>query len=273
MNSANLEYGRDQGKCHSGIPIGFKRCRLVFALGAGVLALQSPAPSRAETSPCWTVTYEGSRYTVCKADLRHQVVKLFWKRGDGEPYGYLASLPQSLGEHRARPLFATNAGMYHPDYRPVGLYVENSRELVPANTKAGPGNFHMKPNGVFYVAGDVAGVLETGAFLKRKPKAEFATQSGPMLVINDRVHPQFLRSGGSRKHRNGVGVLDSNTVLFAISEVEVSFGEFARLFRDRLQCKNALFLDGGSVPALYSPEAPRTDNLLPLGPMIGVYDR
>jgi uncharacterized protein YigE (DUF2233 family) len=253
--------------------MGFKRRRLVVALGAGLLALQSPALSRAETLPCRTVTYEASRYIVCEADLRHQVVKLFWKREDGEPYGYLASLPQSLGEHRGRLLFATNAGMYRPDYRPAGLYVENGRELVRANTKAGPGNFHMKPNGVFYVAGEVAGVLETGAFLEQRPRAEFATQSGPMLVINDRVHPRFMPGGGSRRRRNGVGVLDSNTVLFAISEVEVSFAEFARLFRDELQCKNALFLDGGSVPALYSPETRRTDNLLPLGPMIGVYDR
>ncbi len=253
--------------------MGSERCRLFFALGVGLLALQSPAPSSAETPPCRTLAHERSRYVVCEADLRHQVVKFFWKRAGGEPYGYLASLPQSLGERRGRLLFATNAGMYHPDYRPVGLYVENGRELVRANTKAGPGNFHMKPNGVFYVAGEVAGVLETATFLKQKPQAEFATQSGPMLVINNRLHPRFAHSGGSRKHRNGVGVLDPSTVVFAVSEAEVSFGEFARLFRDRLGCKNALFLDGGSVPRLYSPEAPHTDNLLPLGPMIGVYER
>ena len=64
-----------------------------------------------------------------------------------------------------------------------------------------------------------------------------------------------------------------NTLVFAISETEVSFGEFARLFRDKLQTPNALFLDGGSVPALYSPALHRNSNLLPLGPMIGVYER
>jgi len=61
--------------------------------------------------------------------------------------------------------------------------------------------------------------------------------------------------------------------VFAVSETEVSFGEFARLFRDKLQCKNALFLDGGAVPTLYSSELGRKGNLLPLGPMIGIYDR
>ena len=81
------------------------------------------------------------------------------EKADSQPYGYLGSVPPLLGERSGRLLFATNAGMYHPDYRPVGLYIENGRELVRANTKPGPGNFHMKPNGVFYVAGAAAGAL------------------------------------------------------------------------------------------------------------------
>src|SRR5438067_7804445 len=134
--------------------------------------------------------------------------------------------------------------MYHRDYRPVGLYIENGKQLVRANTKAGPGNFHMKPNGIFYVTKDAVGILETSAFLRQKPPADFATQSGPMLVIDGRLHPRFARDGGYRKRRSGVGLRDSNTLLFAISEGEVSFGQFARLFRQKLQCNHALFLDG-----------------------------
>jgi len=161
--------------------------------------------------------------------------------------------------------------MYHEDSSPVGLYVEEGRELVQANTNAGPGNFHMKPNGVFYVNGEVAGILETRAFLKQKPQANFATQSGPMLVIDGKIHSRFTRYGGSRKYRSGVGSRDPNSLVFAISESEVSFGEFAQLFRDKLQCKNALFLDGGSATSFYSPVLKRTSNFLPLGPIIGVY--
>jgi len=249
------------------------RLRLGFVVGFLALSLCAPS-ARAASTPCQAVAHEGSSYTVCEVDLRRHVVKLFWRKPDGEPYGYLASLPAALGGRAGQKLvFATNAGMYHPDYRPVGLYVENGRELAHANTKAGPGNFHMKPNGVFYVAGDTAGVLETGSFLKQRPAADFATQSGPMLVVNGRLHPRFARSGGSRKDRSGVGVRDENTLVFAVSEAEVSFDEFARLFRDRLRCDNALFLDGGSVPSLYAPDLRRTGNLLPLGPMIAVYER
>ena len=131
----------------------------------------------------------------------------------------------------------------------------------------------MKPNGVFYVAGAAAGVLETGSFLRQRPQADFATQSGPLLVIDGRLHPRFSRKGESRKYRNGVGVRDAASVIFAISDDEVSFGAFGRLFRDRLKCSNALFLDGGSVATLYSPVLQRGSNLLPLGPIVGVYER
>ena len=236
------------------------------------LILSWAFPILAGPVPCRSVTHEGSDYIVCPVDLRQQDVRFFWKGTDGRPYGHLSSLPQSLGAHSAL-LFATNAGMFDPDYKPVGLYIENGRELVHANTKAGLGNFHLKPNGVLYVAGDTAGVLETGAFLRQKPRAGFATQSGPMLVMNGSLHPRFARKGGSRKYRSGVGSRDAGTLLFAVSENEVSFGEFARLFRDGLRCNNALFLDGGTVASLYSPALGGSSNLLPLGPMIGVYDR
>jgi len=245
--------------------------RNLSKLGLAHFALLIPAFSfSAETAPCQRVKYEQGGYTVCEVDLRRQSVRLFWKKPDGHLYGYPSSLPRTLG-NSGRLLFATNGGMYHEDSSPVGLYVEEGRELVQANTNAGPGNFHMKPNGVFYVNGEVAGILETRAFLKQRPQANFATQSGPMLVIDGKIHSRFTRYGGSRKYRSGVGSRDPNSLVFAISESEVSFGEFAQLFRDKLRCKNALFLDGGSATSFYSPVLKRTSNFLPLGPIIGVY--
>ena len=41
---------------------------------------------------------------------------------------------------------------------------------------------------MFYVTGEVAGVLETRSFIKQRPQVDFATQSGPMLVIDGEVH-------------------------------------------------------------------------------------
>jgi uncharacterized protein YigE (DUF2233 family) len=225
----------------------------------------------AESAPCQNVRFERSEYTVCEVDLRRQTVRLFWKKPDGRPYGYPSSLPPAISNHRL--VFATNGGMYHPDNSPVGLYVEDGRELERVNTNAGPGNFHMRPNGVFYVTGEVAAIVETRSFIKQNLRVEFATQSGPMLVIDGKIHPRFSQHGASMKYRAAVGSRDPSSVVFVISESEVSFGELARLFRDKLRCKNALFLDGGSATSFYSPMLGRNSNFLPLGPMIGVYGR
>jgi uncharacterized protein YigE (DUF2233 family) len=230
----------------------------------------APATATAQASdPCRSLTSEGVGYTVCTVDLRKYRLQLFWKEPDGTPYASFGRLRASEG---SRLVFAMNAGMYHADLSPVGLYVENGRELKRANTAEGPGNFHLKPNGVFYARGDQVGVLETGRYLRQRPRPDFATQSGPMLVIDGRIHPQLSDDGPSRKLRNGVGVRDSHTAVFAISDEPVSFGAFARLFRDELKCANALFLDG-SISALYAPSLGRADITRPLGPIIAVMAR
>jgi len=227
----------------------------------------------AETQPCRLMEYEHNPYTICEVDLRKYTVRLYWKRPDGTPYAHLSALPRSLEGELGRLLFATNAGMFDPALKPVGLYVERRRELVHVNTASGYGNFHMKPNGVFYVSGDRAAVVETRAFLKQRPQADLATQSGPMLVINGRLHPRFDRSSTSLKARNGVGVRADGKIVFAISQAEVSFDAFARLFRDGLNCPNALFLDGGSAASLYAPALNRHGNILSLGPMLAVFEK
>jgi uncharacterized protein YigE (DUF2233 family) len=115
-------------------------------LGLALFVFLIPEVSvRAGPTPCQPVTSEHSEYTVCEVDLRRQSVRLFWKKPDGYPYEYLSSLPRALGDHSRHLLFATNGGMYQQGNSPVGLYVEQGRELVPANTSAGPGNFHMRP--------------------------------------------------------------------------------------------------------------------------------
>jgi uncharacterized protein YigE (DUF2233 family) len=246
----------------------------LFAVIAAAHAQTSAAKGRdAIASLCRTVTHEGARYTVCDVDPARHTIRLAWKRPDGQPYGLLSALPRTDARSGKPLALALNAGMFDPNFKPVGLYVENGRRLVAANTRAGKGNFHLRPNGVFYLAGGRAGVMETRAYVKARPRAEFATQSGPMLVIGGKLHPLFIRAGTSRKMRDGVGVDLAGKVVIAISETPVSFAQFGRLYRDALGCPDALFLDGGSVPTLYAPYLGRGGNLLPMGPMLAVYAR
>ncbi len=251
--------------------------RTIAALAAASLAALTlfcaGQTARAGQQPCQPHTFEGNSYTLCEAPLNRFSIRLFWQRPDGAPYSYLSALPKT-DVTGGRLAFALNGGMFHPDYKPVGLYIEDGRELVRANTRPGPGNFHLKPNGIFYAGEDEAGVLETSAFLRKKPNALYATQSGPMLVVDGKLHPRIAKANVSAKARDGVCVRGAGDVLFAISEGEVPFDTFERLFRDGLKCRNALFLDGGTAPALYVPSASRGGNmLLGLGPMIAVYEK
>lgn len=241
---------------------------LAGALFAGALALSGTGPAGAApaASPCKAVQSEGETFTVCTVDLRKERVRVFWLGADGLPYSSLSTLADKVGPKLS---FAMNGGMYDKGQAPVGLYVEEGREMKAVSTANGPGNFHLKPNGIFYVKGERAGVAETARYLRQKIKPDFATQSGPMLVIDGRIHPKISADGPSQKIRNGVGVRDEgHTALFAISERPVTFGAFARLFKDTLGCANALFLDG-SVSSLYAPGINRSDLSRPLGPLVG----
>jgi uncharacterized protein YigE (DUF2233 family) len=235
------------------------------------MAMAAFMPASAQAPVCKALTHADENYIVCEIDLRQHQLQIFWRDKGGQPFGSLGSLNRQLQSEGRKPLFTMNAGMYHAELDPVGLYVENGRQFVKASTAGGPGNFHLKPNGVFFVADGKAGVMETGQFLRRGLKPEIATQSGPMLVINNRLHPRFPSEGVSRKIRNGVGVKDGDTVIFAISEGAVTFTDFARLFKDRLGAPNALFLDG-SVSSITAPGIDRT-GFRSLGPMIGAFER
>ena len=61
-------------------------------------------------------------------------------------------------------------------------------------------------------------------------------------------------------------------IVFVISDEPVSFGKFARAFRDSLHCHDALYLDG-YVSSLWDAGAGRIDQRFPLGPMIVVSER
>ena len=241
---------------------------LTVGLSTLVALLVGLASAQAEV--CRDIEDRGAPYTVCTIEAGHGDLRLYLRDGTGQPYATFAQLAAALAQTQETLLFAMNAGMFEQDLSPVGLFVEGGQQRKAANTRDGPGNFHMKPNGIFWFGPHGAGVMETRAFLDAHLHPAFATQSGPMLVIDGAIHPKLQPDGTSEKIRNGVGVRDhGRTIVFAISRDAVSFYRFASLFRDTLGCDNALFLDG-TISSLYAPGIGRTMQLLPVGPMVGL---
>lgn len=231
---------------------------VLFALGA------SPA-----AASCDRLTFEGQGFVVCAFDPAETDLRLFLDDpATGLKLGSFENLAGMLAARGERLLFAMNAGMYHPDRSPVGHYIEDGQERVPVISSDGPGNFGLLPNGILCIRKGSARVIETLRYLRQRPACRYATQSGPMLVIDGKLHPKFLRQSDSLHVRNGVGSADEGRrVWFAISEAPVNFHLFARLFRDRLGADQALYLDG-SVSRLYAPEIGRQDGGLPMGPIV-----
>lgn len=235
------------------------------------LATHAESHGEASADHCRETTYRGARLIACMFNPTTHAIRLFLNDASGAPLGQFDQLQAMLAASGETLLFAMNAGMYHEDRSPVGLYVENGATLSLANDNDGPGNFHLKPNGIFYVAADGRAYLEeTGVYLKiKQPPPQYATQSGPMLVIDGALHHRFIKDSPSRKRRNGVGVTESGTVIFALADTPINFYDFARFFRDELKTPNALYLDG-TISRLYAPEIARQDAGAPLGPIVGV---
>ena len=237
-------------------------------IALGVLLAATLAPAQQIV----TTTFAGKRYVICRVDLTQDHLDLFWRDSHKRPFQTFDAVNQWLRPQKRQLLFAMNAGMYREDCSPVGLYVEHGKQLRPLNLASGKNNFCLKPNGVFALTRSGARLIESSRYPAISPSVTLATQSGPMLVIDGKLHPAFRRSSTSRLIRNGVGVVSPRKIVFALAEDPVNFHEFAVLFRDGLSCKNALYLDG-SISSLYAPKLRRNDAWVPLGPIIGVTGR
>jgi len=219
---------------------------------------------------CRLLDFEGVAAIACEVDPAVLEVAVRYADAEGKPYRSLDAFDAAMRKAGRQVILAMNAGMYHEDMSPVGLLVEDGRQVAPLETRDGAGNFFLKPNGVFAVdESGKASVLETGAYAASGIRPRFATQSGPMLVIGGAVHPRFESDGKSRFVRNSVGVRPDGTVVLAITLDKISLGSFARLLRDRLGCPDALFLDG-AISALSNGERTLTGGAFPDGPILAV---
>lgn len=239
------------------------------ALFAGLLSVWAASTKAVE---CRNETYDGNRFSICEVDVASENLRLFLRDETGTVIGHFSTLEEQLEETGQRLSFATNAGMYHANRSPVGLFVKDGQEEMRLVPNAGPGNFGLLPNGVFCINESRANVIETLHFQDSGQTCRDATQSGPMLVIDGKLHPRFLPDSDSYYIRNGVGTsADGTHAVFVISRNAVTFHQFGRLFRDHLKLPNALYFDG-NISRLHAPQLNRSDAGFMMGPIVGVIE-
>lgn len=235
------------------------------------VAAPSPTPSQAlGSSACRELVFETVPLTHCIADpVKHRIAMAHAPTG-GQPFGSLSAFAATIDP--ATIAFAVNGGMYGDDLRPLGYFVENGDRQSELDRGSGEGNFFMKPNGVFFGTGGAWRVLASDAFFSTVgDRPQFGTQSGPMLVIDGKLHPDIQDNGPSKAIRNGVGLDAKGAAHFVISRGDISFGQLARYFRDDVKAANALYLDG-QVSSLWDPATGQQDKGR-VGPIIVVTKR
>lgn len=187
-------------------------------------------------------------YTV---NPKTEMIGFYYKDKNKSNFKSITNLKSSLTKDHKELVFAMNGGMYKTDKSPQGLFIENGVVKAKIDSTSADGNFYLKPNGIFYLTTKKeARVVKTETF-KVYNDVNFATQSGPMLVIDGEIHKAFNRSSTNLNIRNGVGILPNGKVLFALSKKEINFYNFASFFKEK-GCENALYLDG-FVSRAYCP--------------------
>ena len=173
-----------------------------------------------------------------------QQLKFYWKDKNDKNYASFQNLKSSLESEKKELVFATNGGMYKQSFSPQGLYIENGKTIAPIDSKNnGYGNFYLQPNGIFLLTKDNNPEITTTVDFENNGSVQYATQSGPMLLIDGKVHSKFKKNSKHINIRNGVGILPNGNILFAMSKEKINLYDFATYFKLN-GCKNALYLDG-----------------------------
>lgn len=204
-----------------------------------------------------TIEHAGTTYWVQRVDPAMDQLELFLAETAGEPNTF-PKLEARLAAQGKRLRFALNSGIFEGNFLPSGLHIAEGKTIVPLNLqdyiKKSEGdltpNFYLKPNGVFFLRENgSAAIAESAHYATLGEKPVLATQSGPLLVQGGTIHPVLQANSTSQRYRNGVGVTKDGQVVLVCSVLEREKGmsnlyHFAELFRDRLACPDALYLDG-----------------------------
>jgi uncharacterized protein YigE (DUF2233 family) len=200
-----------------------------------------------------------------------QQIRLYWKDDAGSILGTLGNLKTYIESRNEKLLFAANAGMFAPDYSPVGLFISAQKTIKPLELAAGEGNFYIKPNGVFYVTTNNKAFICKSTDFVANQNISYATQSGPMLVIDGQIHRAFKKTSTHLNTRNGVGILPDGRVVFAMSKNEINLYDFAFHFK-KMGCQQALYFDG-HVSRTYLPSKKWRDLGGYFGVMVAVVEK
>lgn len=226
-------------------------------------------PSKVTKPEAQQILWQQHTYSVFTVDPEKHHLELYYTDGHGNRLGSFRKIQDLLSNQNRQLVFAINGGMFTPDFKPSGLFIEHGTTVHFLNTDDAEGNFFLKPNGVFYIGEKSTSIVTTSAFGQVSDYVHFATQSGPMLVHESQIHEAFQPDSQSIHIRSGVGIRSDQRVVFVLSNEAVNFYDFALFFKQRMGCEHALYLDG-VICKMYLPALNRYQTDGDFAVMIGL---
>ena len=138
-------------------------------------------------------------------------------------------------------LLAINGGFFDKKFRPLGLRINNYKQLN--NLK------RISWWGIFYVKNNRAYISSYRQYHK-SPKTSFAMQSGPRLLIDGQT--PTLKPGNAE--RSAIGIDGQGRIIIVVTDnASMSTTDLALMMsKSPINCIDALNLDGGSSSQLYA---------------------
>jgi len=201
-------------------------------------------------------TYNGNSYSCIKIKLTPKNIAKFFIIENNNKIPHNEFLNSNNFNHDEQLLSTTS--IVDPKGMPVGLYVNNYKEIKPTNKGNGQGNFYLKPNGAFLIMDDKITVCETSE-IHQYNNIKYGVQSGPMLIHNGIINHQFNQNSKNKYIRSAVGMSTNNKgeefIIFALSDSKVSFYDFSEFFLNKFKCDEVLNIES-SRPILSIPYLP-----------------
>jgi uncharacterized protein YigE (DUF2233 family) len=231
--------------------------RIVLLLGLCALFWWGVGAWRVSGDPQWSSLGQGLEmrtYSVLSGTMRVRITAFrvsprYVELAEGRPLTAAAWL---RAQH-AR--VAVNAGYFDEMNRPLGLRVARARKVS---------SLRQADWGVFTIRHGRAAIVHTRDYRPSR-YTTMAVQCGPRLVVDGKatqLKPQWAR-------RTGIGIDRTGKVIIAIADGEISFDDWAAQWaaHDRLDCLNALNLDGGGSTQLAVSAAGKHESVAGLWPV------
>jgi uncharacterized protein YigE (DUF2233 family) len=207
---------------------------------------------------------DGNLYSVFKVklnkDLQHRIyveqnlskrnIKSLLNKISRDKLGK-TSVQRSLF-YKEDQFFAITAAMFDDDNLPPGLLISNSKKYKNLNLNDGNGNFYLKPNGVLSISENNEVSIQESDRFDITNQYSFAIQSGPMLIIDNKINDAFPNDSKNVNIRSAVGLNDKELV-FVISKSPINFFQLAEFLKNDLKCINAIHLESAGFAFMEFP--------------------